>query len=194
MKRAFLLAFITTALVAAAAAQTNLLLDTNARSGASNWRSHGDATIEDFEGEASFTVRNGGYFLQDIPVDRSAAGKFALFIGRGSSERINADGAITGLPYLYGYMMESNDPRGGKIIDYLQGQMMRAAARVPDEWVMMHGIFPIPEGTVAIRFFLEQAERSGVPHNGSAARFNDLGLYLFDTREDAAQFVKSVTK
>jgi hypothetical protein len=48
-----------------------------------------------------------------------AEGKSALLIGRVASERINLDGTITGLPYLYGYMMEGTNPRNGKLLSYL---------------------------------------------------------------------------
>lgn len=58
-----------------------------------------------------------------------------------------------------------------------------------NEWVQLSGIFKVPEGANTIRFFLRQAERKGVPHNGSAARFDDLGLYLFATKEEAESFV-----
>lgn len=40
-----------------------------------------------------------------------------------------------------------------------------------------------------IRFFLNQASRRGLPHNGSAARFDTVGLYLFPKKEDALAFV-----
>jgi len=53
----------------------------------------------------------------------------------------------------------------------------------------MWGIFKVPERTKRIRFFLSQASRRGVPHNGSAARFDNLGLYLFSTKQDAEAFV-----
>jgi hypothetical protein len=66
---------------------------------------------------------------------------------------------------------------------------MRADTKIKDEWVDMWGIFPVPERTKRIRFFLNQALRRGVPHNGSAARFDNLGLYLFATKEDAQAFV-----
>src|ERR1051325_3934871 len=98
-------------------AQTNnLLQEPNADDGSNYWRPYGNATVEQTDGgNWRFVVRNKGYFLQDVTLPDGAIGKFALFIGRASSERINADGAITGLPYLYGYMMESADPRGGRI-------------------------------------------------------------------------------
>lgn len=176
-------------------AQTNLLLNPNADSAVENWRVFGQATVEEFDGDKVFVVRNGcsggGHFLQDLTLTEIDVGKYALFIGRGSSERINPDGAITGLPYLYGYMMDSSNPKGGRIYDYLQGQRMRSRASYQDEWVTMFGIFRVPEKTGAIRFFLNQAERKDLPQNGSAARFDNLGLYLFETQEAALNFVKA---
>jgi hypothetical protein len=45
-------------------------------------------------------------------------------------------------------------------------------------------------GTTRMRLFLNQAERMGVPQNGSAARFDDLGLYLLPTMAEAMRFVQ----
>jgi hypothetical protein len=172
--------------------QINLLKNPNADLQAQFWRAYGEASIETFAtGNPCFVVRNGGYFLQDVALPDGAVGEYALFIGRGASERINSDGAITGLPYLYGYMMPEVSPRGGRVLDYLQGQNMRASPTRENEWVSMWGIFRVPEGTGAVRFFLNQALRKGLPHNGSAARFDDVGLYLFATEQEARAFANA---
>ena len=180
-------------LTALANAQSiNLLQNPNADDGAIHWQAFGDAGVEQkSEGRTHFKVRNKGYFLQDVTLPEDPVGKYALLIGRVSSERINADGAITGLPYLYGYLMEGRNPKGGRILSYLQGQQMLCAARKENEWVIAWGVFQIPGGAGAIRFFLNQAERKDVSQNGSAARFDDLGIYLFDTEKEANAFVKT---
>ncbi|MBO0862751.1 MAG: hypothetical protein J2P21_30495 [Chloracidobacterium sp.] len=176
----------------ASAQSTNLLQNPSANGGANHWRAYGDATIEEtLESNPYFTVRNRGYFLQDVILPEGSVRKYALLIGRVSSERINADGTITGLPYLYGYMMEGANPRGGRILSYLQGQQMLCSSRRENEWVTAWGIFQAPDGTGAIRFFLRQAERKDIPQNGSAARFDDLGIYLFDTEKEANAFVET---
>jgi len=177
-------------ITAAVQAQTkNLLQNPNAETEGVHWRAFGDAVVENGgPGGLHFVTRNRGYFFQDVPLTRETAGKYALLIGRVSSERINRDGAITGLPYLYGYMMA--DPKGGKISEYLQGQNMLGRARDKNSWVVVWGVFEIPDGTTTIRFFLNQAERQGVPQNCSAARFYDLGLYVFDTKDEARVFVE----
>lgn len=172
------------------AQSSNLLLNPDADLGAKSWRPFGEAAVEATPGNNfCFVVRNGGYFLQDVELPDNAAGQYAVLIGRAASERINDDGAITGLPYLYGYMMEQGPPNGGRILDYLQGQQMLARPGMIDGWVSMRGIFKVPEKTKTIRFFLNQALARGVPHNGSAARFDNLGLYLFPTKEEAEAFV-----
>jgi hypothetical protein len=188
LKLIFLSAMLT-ATAALASAQTNLLQNPQADMQSQSWRTHGQATVETCATDnPCFVVRSGGYFIQDVSLSSEAIGQYALLIASGSSERINADGAITGLPYLYGYMMDAGNPRGDYVLDYLQGQNMRALASRENEWVIMWGIFRVPEGTRRIRFFLNQAERKGVPHNGSAARFDDVGLYLFATEQDARAF------
>jgi hypothetical protein len=169
----------------------NLLQNPDASVGGKSWRAFGEATVETTTAnDAHFVVRNGGYFFQDVELPKDAAGHYLVVIGHGASERINPDGAITGLPYLYGYMMQPPPPGGKEILEYLQGQNMLAHTSVKDDWVSMWGIFEVPEGTTKVRFFLNQALRAGVPHNGSAARFDNLGLYLFATRKEAQAFVR----
>ena len=190
IKSAGLLLYFSLAMIPANAQTGNLLQNPNADLDAQHWQAWKEATVEDINGNKSFVVRNQGHFYQEVILPGGSVGQYAVFIGRGSSERINADGAITGLPYLYGYMLDPADEVGGKNIKaYLQGQRMLCSARVADEWVIMWGIFKVPEGTGRIGFFLNQAERRGVPQNGSAARFDDLGLYLFTTPEEAKAFV-----
>ena len=171
-------------------AQTNLLKNPEANSQAQFWRTYGEARVETCaDNSPCFVVRNGGYLIQDVALPDGSVGQYAVFIGRGASERINSDGAITGLPYLYGYMMNEVSPRGGIVLDYLQGQNMLSLTPRENEWVFLWGTFRVPEGTGAVRFFMKQAERKGLPHNGSAARFDDVGLYLFLTEQAARSFV-----
>jgi len=168
----------------------NLLQNPNADSGATFWHSVGEATVETTTGtDSCFVVRNGGHFFQDVDIAGNAAGQYIVLIGRGASERINPDGALTGLPYLYGYLMEPGRADKKEILAYLEDQGMRAQTTSQNEWVNMWGIFKVPERTKRIRFFLSQVLREGVPHNGSAARFDDLGLYLFTTKGEAEAFV-----
>jgi hypothetical protein len=179
--------WITVITIFAYAQTDNLLLNPKANDGTNSWRASGNAQVEQSDdGDWRFVVRNRGHFVQDVQLPEDAAGKYALLIGRVSSERIDPDGTITGLPYLYGHMV-----RGARILSYLQGQQMLCRAGTVNEWVTVWGIFEVPDGTHAIRFFLNQAERKDVPQNGSAARFDDLGLYLFSTEGEAKAFAQA---
>jgi hypothetical protein len=169
----------------------NLLQNPNADQEAEHWQTMGEATVEmTTDSNLCFVVRNGGYFYQDVTLPKHAAGQYAVLIGRGSSERIDPGGAITGRPYLYGYMMEDGPSSSGRILEYLQGQQMRSSARFRDEWSDMWGVFQVPEGTQKVRFFLNQALSRDLPHNGSAARFDSVGLYLFPKKKEALDFVQ----
>jgi hypothetical protein len=165
----------------------NLLIDPSANLGGAGWRSVGDASIEPLDGDPSFVVRKRGMFQQTVSIPYVSGSQYAVFLARASSERINANGSITGLPYLYGLMLSGER---GRILAHLQGQGMRSHARTPGEWSTLWGVFEVPEGTVGIMFQLGQAERRGDPQNGSAARFDDAALVLVPTSAEANALVQ----
>ena len=167
----------------------NLLIDPRADLGSAAWRRIGDATVENRDGNSSFMVRNQGRFQQTVNIPIARGSRYAVFLARASSERINADGSITGLPYLYGMMLGEER---GRILAHLQGQGMRSHSRKRDEWSTLWGVFEVPEGTVSILFQLGQAEQRGDPQNGSAARFDDAVLVLLPTLDEAKALVEKV--
>src|SRR4030095_16794505 len=123
-----------------------------------------------------FTVRSPSSFHQVVELPPSAAGWYAAIVGRGQAERVNADGSITGLPYLYGMVIAANRTR---FLGYWQGQQMLARPAYPGEWVAMSGVFRVPQGAAAISVQLKQAERKDDPQDGSAARFADVRMVVF---------------
>ncbi len=180
------------ATAAVANAQANLLQNPNADKESQFWRGVQNAVVERCATDnPCFVIRNGGSFLQDITVSPDAVGQYAVLVARASTEHVKADGSITGLPYLYGYMMDAGDPRGGNIFEYLQGQELSARRIAENEWRTLWGIFQVPQGTGRIRIFLKQALAKDSPHDGSAARFDDVGVYLFPTKQEAQAFVNS---
>jgi hypothetical protein len=186
MSRAMLLL---AALVAVAAPQRgsgNLVVNGTAREGARGWQTEGAATIEEYEGVPCFVLRNKGSFAQEIPLGPEAAAMYAVLVGRGQSDRINADRSITGLPYLYA-LVRAVDRR--RFVAYWQGQSMRARPADSRQWVSMWGIFQVPEGAASILLQLNQAEAAGSPQDGSAARFADVQMHVFPTERAARRFV-----
>ncbi|MCP5051099.1 MAG: hypothetical protein GY940_28300 [bacterium] len=167
----------------------NLLGDMNAHRVTPAWKTKGEVSVE-FEKEDNyfFSLRYNGVFWQDAPINPGSAGQYALLICWGSSERINPNGEQTGLPYLYGYMLKKGNPN--KINAYLQGQKMLLTTQTANEWGVMWGIFKIPPDTGAIRFFMQQADGKQ-PQNGSVARFDEPGIFIFNSEAEAQQFAKN---
>jgi hypothetical protein len=160
----------------------NLLGNPNADAAMANWLRSGDARVEACDGNPCFVIRNRGTFQQSVWLPADAAGHYLVMQGWGASERVNVDRAITGLPYLYGMALVADGPR---ILDYFQDRHAIAQTDRANQWVAMWGVYRVPAGAERLTFQLAQAERQGVPQNGSAARFDDLGCYLF-SNESAA--------
>ncbi len=166
--------------------RTNLLENPDASQGTLHWYVFSEAFVDDSNNSNPyFVVRNNGFFQQNVAIGPEEAGQYALFIAQVSSERINASGSITGLPYLYGIAKDDDNNN----IAPLQGKNMTCIATEVDEWVVAWGIFEIPPSTSTIRFDLNQALRRGDPQNGSVARFDDVGLYIFEDEVCARQLV-----
>lgn len=162
----------------------NLLENPTADRGAADWIASFDATVEPCGPSPCFVVRNQGRFSQTVMLPSDAAGRFLVVMSAGATERINPDGAITGLPSLYGTF---SGPE--RILGYLQGPDTLGRAQSRDQWVTLSGVFPVPEGATRLGVEIRLAQGRGTPHNGSAARFDDLGAYLFASEEEARAFV-----
>jgi WD40 repeat protein len=170
------------------AGQLNLLKYPDARQFTRHWQTKGEVSLEadaEEEDNYNFVIRCSGMVWQDVPVN--AEGRYALLISWASSERVNPDGDQTGLPYLYGYMLNKYDRN--KINEYLQVQQMMLETDTVNEWKIVYGIFQVPPETGAIRLFLQQAD-GHLPQNGSAARFDEPGIFLFDTQAQAEAFAE----
>jgi hypothetical protein len=164
----------------------NLLENGAADNGPASWSRTGDTAIEPCGRNPCFAVRNGGTFHQTVILPKDAAGKYVVLVGSGASERINSDNGITGLPTLYAIVGTED---GIRIVAHLQGMLGRPA--FPDTWVKMSGVFKIPEDAFHLSFQLNQASARGFPHNGSAARYDDLGVYVFPTEAEARTFLET---
>lgn len=166
----------------------NLVKNPYANQGLQFWTTKGDTSVrEDDEGNPYFLIRYSGDIWQDVTLQEEDTGRWALLISLSSSERINRDGDQTGLPYLYGYLLNRVD--SNRIDAYLQGQNMKHSVREPNKWAVIWGVFQVPETSGGIRLFLKQAD-GRYAQNGSAACFDDPGIYLFDSEEEAIEFAR----
>jgi hypothetical protein len=162
----------------------NLLENPNADRGAADWIANFEATVESCGTSPCFVVRNQGRFSQTVVLPSDAAGKFLVVMSAGTTERINPDGAITGLPSLNGTFT-----RPGRILGRLQGPDTLGRPQSRDQWVTLSGVSPVPEGSTRLSIEIGLASALGTPHDGSAARFDDLGAYLFASEVEARAFV-----
>ncbi|MBI2485225.1 hypothetical protein HYW18_03710 [Candidatus Uhrbacteria bacterium] len=117
-------------------------------------------------------------------------GNYAVFIAYTKAQRIDNRGNanamdITGLPYLYGYLMD-----GTRIRTYMQGQEMRHDAGTENVWAISYGVFSLPSGTDTARLFLKQAERRGSVKGNLEAWFYRPGFYVVDRPADALTVVE----
>lgn len=179
------------AVLQAAPAPTNMLVNGDASHGTAGWqiagipRSQGVATIEQIDGVPCFTIRSRGAFAQEVELPVSSSGTYAVIVGRGQSERINAGPSITGLPYLYGMVLSADRKR---VLAYWQGQRMLARPERPGQWVLMSGVFRVPPDAAVVSVQLRQAEYKDDPQDGSAARFADVRMVLFGSEEAARAY------
>ncbi|HVS21174.1 MAG TPA: hypothetical protein VHD88_04960 [Pyrinomonadaceae bacterium] len=167
----------------------NLLKNPTGEEGLQSWRVFGNASVSDCFGAGKcFSIHEDGYILQDINISESAVGMFAVLIGFASIEETNPDGSL-GHPYLYGYMMNPGEPRGGTIFSYLTGQEMANRPSASGEWAKQYGVFKVPEKTGRIRMFF----RSGCPKTQTStncvSRFREPGVFLFGTEDEAKAFI-----
>lgn len=164
----------------------NLLQNPDARGGEFAWRFQGDAGVEQFGPGTCFVLRNRGTAMQDVVLPQDSTGRYLLVFGWLSIERSDPDGVSTGWPRLFGYLMM---PIGGEITLNLEGPQLGYRATASNAWAPAYGVFQIVPKSGRIRLILGRSGVAGVPQDSSAARFKDLGLYLFDSREEAELFL-----
>jgi hypothetical protein len=79
-----------------------------------------------------------------------------------------------------------------RALRYLQrGGPDLLTARSPAEWGRIYAVYEVPVGTASLTLRLSLAARADIPSNGSAGRFDDLGVFLFPTAAAANQFALS---
>ena len=162
----------------------NYLKNGDAEEGVKDWRRNGNATVSETDsGNRYFSISNGATFYQTIFV-KPEKKCYALLIGMMKNER-NDD--FAGLPFLWGSITNIHE-NGKKKMDWLTGQKMRYSAKAQKGWGVGYGIFPVDPSAVSILFKLGQTELKDTPQNGSAANFDDVGLYFFETRQEATKF------
>jgi len=167
--------------------QANLVFNPAANQGLHSWTAEGEVAVEQEEdGNFVYAIRYSGALWQDVPLGE-AAGRAVLVVARTASERIEEDGDQTGLPYLHGQVM--GGPGGQRVLLSLQESTLTHPDREVGTWGAVWGVFEVPAQADAVRLFLGQSDGRRA-QNGSAAWFDDVGVFVFDTRDEALAFVR----
>jgi len=167
--------------------QPDLVANPAANQRLGSWTVEGEVTVErEEDGNFVYAVRYSGTLAQDVPLGE-AAGRAVLVIARTASERVEEDGDQTGLPYLYGQVM--GGPGGTRALLNLQESTLTHPGREAGAWAVVWSIFEAPAEADSVRIFLGQADGRRA-QNGSAAWFDDVGVFVFDTRDEALAFAR----
>lgn len=168
--------------------QTNYLDNPNANQQQQFWKASGEVGVEECApGNPCFVTRWDGGLVGTATLPADAAGRIVLLIGNAAAERAHAQGGDqTGESYIHGYG-EALDPELG-IGKHYSARTLITSTRETDAWTTLWGVFPVGEGIRKLSFEIRQADGSSAK-TGSASRFDDLGVYLFDTEPEAQAFV-----
>ena len=167
--------------------RANLVANPAANQGLGSWTADGDVTVEREEGgNFVYTIRYSGTLSQDVPLG-DVAGRAVLIVGRTASERIEEDGDQTGLPFLYGEVL--GGPGGQRAYLQLRESSLTHSEREVGVWGAVWSVFEAPPEADFVRLVLGQSDGNRA-QNGSAAWFDDIGVFVFDTRAEALDFVR----
>ncbi len=168
--------------------RTNYLDNPSADQQQQFWRSSGDARVEECAPlDPCFVTRWDGQLVGSAELPADAAGKAMLLIGTASAERVRARADDqTGEAYIHGYgeSLEPSRVRGR----HYGAHTLQTQTRRPGQWSTIWGVFEVGEGIRKIHFEIRQSDGRS-PKDGSATRFDDLGVYLFDSPAEAEAFV-----
>jgi hypothetical protein len=162
----------------------NCVRNQTANQGTLGWKIDGEATADADAGNPCFAIKYNGMLWQDARIPADAA--YMLLVARASSERVDEDGDQTGLPYLYGNWVNSEDPN--RFNGYLTDDSMKLGGVKPNQWGIVWGIFPVPSNTAAVRLFLDIAD-GGKPQNGSIGRFDDVAIFAVASESAGQQLL-----
>jgi hypothetical protein len=169
--------------------QTNYLDNPNANQHQQFWRASGEAGVEECGPDnPCFATRWEGQLVGTAELPADATGKYMLLIGSAAAERGHEQaGDQTGEAYIHGYG-EALDPELvlGK---HYSARTLQTDTRQPDTWATLWGVFEVDEGIRKINFEIRQSDGRSAK-TGSASRFDDLGVFLFDTEQQAESFVR----
>lgn len=169
--------------------ETNHLANPAANQGETGWRKSGNAAIEAcVPGNPCFVTRYDGQFVGSASLPADSEGRFLLLLGRASSERVHPAGSQdqTGEAYIRGFGEAEAPWVAG---EQYSADTLKTETHATDRWSMLWGVFPIGREIRRVQFEIRQADGHSAK-DGSASRFDDLGVFVFDSAEQARDFAE----
>lgn len=151
-----------------------------------SWTSTGSVSVAEDDENVSFRTADRlderAYLYQDVNIANAGSGNYLCLISTVSSDP--GTGTITELPYVYGYLLDRDE----EIVTYLQEDTCLHDGST-DDWLIVYGIFEVPDGARSARVVLKQAYQDGTPPAGADARFRDADIRVFGSLEEAERHV-----
>ena len=168
--------------------KTNLLENPNGTQHEQFWRTSGDVSIEECDpGNPCFVTRWDGEFKGTARLPANAQGRYLLLIGTAASERVNPEGwDQTGAAYISGF--GAPDSYENALGEHYTADTLKTDIREDHGWTTIWGVFQVGDAIRTVDFKIRQADGRSAK-DGSAARFDDLGVFLFDSEAQAKAFV-----
>ncbi len=172
----------------------NYAKNPNATQGDKEWKTKGEITIEERgPGDPCFAIRRAGMLWQDFPIPPSE-GKTILLVARVMPEKVGTDNLRGGLPHLNAYLMSAKEE--GRIHHEMRRNetpTLVGEGQTDNLWSTAWGAAKIPADVGSVRLFLtETAALEGQP--ASAARFDDVGVFILNSEAEAVSFVGRYTE
>jgi hypothetical protein len=171
----------------------NLLINPDASQDTKGWQLYMGASLASCEERnRCFVVKERAGFVQKFPLPDNSAGQFVLMIGFAKAERVDPNAGITDRPVLH-VTFENADASRILYTKRMVGNAVHTAES-PSEWQRIWSAYQIPDGATAGSLRLGLGSRQGIPHDGSAGRFDDLGVFIFRSEADARAFVTGYSR
>ncbi len=141
-------------------------------------------TIIETKAGACLDLPNGFMAGTRFDLPHGTTGRYLVSVCRGTVEQVAGTG--TRVAPVLSVLLLATDQAGARVVAQTGGTCRGNAS---NGWVDLADIVEIPSTTTAIEFDILQDRQTGAELTGQSARLRDLGLYLFDSKEEADAFV-----
>ena len=165
----------------------NFVQNPSADLGTQDWTFYtADAFVQGDSGNPAFTSRNGAHMWQTIDIT-PIHGNYVVLVGISATQTIQVNGM--GTISCHFNDQEDASHQFGK----LDSALLTSTSATPNEWVVLADYTLIPRETGSITVFLNVTSIPGENHDGALTWFDDIGLHIVDTLQEAQDIISDYT-